>query len=58
MFCSFWGEALVWGSDNKAKSAQDCCAKCAAYKPKKAEDADCNGKNVFLYIKVYLFCYL
>jgi hydroxyproline O-arabinosyltransferase len=44
----FWGDALVWGYTNKAKTAEECCAQCANYKPTSSSDnLECN---------VWVFC--
>lgn len=40
---SYWGEAVVWGTENKVDSPEQCCAQCAAYRPQHEEDIYCNG---------------
>ena len=41
---SYWGEALVWGPNNKVPSAEQCCSQCAAYEPASEDDMGCNGQ--------------
>ena len=43
--CSYWGEALVWGPNNKVPSAEQCCSQCAEYKPASEDDMACNGEQ-------------
>ena len=43
--CSFWGDALIWGFNNKKDSAEACCNACSSYKPTPDKDGmDCNGE--------------
>ena len=42
---SYWGDALIWGFNNKKESAEACCNACSAYKPTPDKDnMDCNGE--------------
>ena len=44
---SFWGDALIWGFNNKKDSAEACCNACSSYKPTPDKDGmDCNGECV------------
>ena len=43
MWCSYWGEPVVYGPINKQPSAEACCNACSTYKPATDEDLDCNG---------------
>ncbi|CAL8466227.1 g5763 [Coccomyxa elongata] len=38
----YWGEAIVWGPQNKVDSAEECCQKCATYSPTSEDDMSCN----------------
>ncbi|EIE23811.1 hypothetical protein COCSUDRAFT_47447 [Coccomyxa subellipsoidea C-169] len=38
----YWGEAIVWGPQNKVDSAEECCQQCANYSPASEDDMDCN----------------
>ena len=38
----FWGDALVWGNENKLDSEEECCKACTDYKPKNPGDPGCN----------------
>ena len=42
----FWGDALVYGTNNKVDSAEACCKKCAEYKATGPEEdaLECNGE--------------
>ena len=41
--CSYWGDPVKWGPQNKKTSAEECCSDCLAYKPANEEDLECNG---------------
>ncbi len=43
--CSYWGEPVKWGPNNKLPSAEACCADCHAHQPSTPEDLECNGKS-------------
>lgn len=38
-----WGEVVVWGTTNKAKSVEECCDMCKKFQPKSEDDFTCNG---------------
>ncbi|GAB4823622.1 hypothetical protein N2152v2_010668 [Parachlorella kessleri] len=39
----YWGDALVWGENNRMDTAGDCCKACAEYKPKQEQEMlSCN----------------
>eukprot|EP00891_Asterochloris_glomerata_P002540 jgi/Astpho2/2540/e_gw1.00048.41.1_t len=40
--CSYWGEALKWGPDNKKQSAGECCQQCMDMQPLDPEEMECN----------------
>ena len=41
--CSYWGEPVKWGPNNKQPTAEACCADCHAHQPADAEELECNG---------------
>ena len=44
--CSYWGEALKWGPDNKKQSAGECCQQCMDMQPLDPEETECNGEYI------------
>eukprot|EP00889_Picochlorum_renovo_P007333 jgi/Picre1/34363/NNA_001834.t1 len=48
----FWGDPLVWGTENLVDSEDECCKMCAEHKPKKGGPA-C---NVWVYCGVENLC--
>lgn len=51
--CSYWGEAIVWGPQNKVDSAEECCQQCANYSPASEDDMDCNGMQFHAHVLFY-----
>ena len=43
----FWGDALVWGTENLVETAEECLKACKTFKPKTRNDPGCN---------VWVFC--
>ena len=43
--CSYWGDALEWGSRNLQASAGECCESCRNYKPLNSDQPGCNGAS-------------
>ena len=48
----FWGDPLVWGTENLADSEDECCKMCAEYQPKKG-GPPC---NIWVYCGVENLC--
>lgn len=50
--CSFWGDALKWGDQNRVDSAEQCCESCAKFRPESqwADQRECNSQSEIFFL--------